>query len=57
MRDDLRACKRSMVHSVRAVLGYRCVSATGSLCDRDARLANSVLLARVDPVRTLRLEN
>jgi len=31
MRDDLRPFKRSVVHSVRAVLGYWRVSATGSI--------------------------
>jgi hypothetical protein len=36
--------KRSMAHSIRAVLGYWCVSATGSLRDRDARLANPAFL-------------
>jgi hypothetical protein len=33
-----------MAHSIRAVLGYWCVSATGSLRDRDARLANPAFL-------------
>jgi len=44
MRDDLRPFKRSVVHSVRAVLGYWRVSSTASMRDRDARLANTALL-------------